>query len=146
MHYFFKSMATLENFVANLDRTLKHGGLFVATCLNGTQVAQLFANGSKVYNSSAVNITKRFSGSSASIVGQEVSVMLRGTKYFKNESIEYLVHPNLFTSFMESRGYTLMQSAGFDSYCPSFPSECELMDQDMKTYSFLNMSMIFKRT
>ena len=138
LHYFFKSRTTLDNLLRNIKETLKKGGLFVATCLDGDAV---LAQGNT--DNDAVRI--RLGKQQNNIVGSRVDVMLKGTRYFTEESNEYIVKVPLFVELMKENGFRLLEQRPFSSYCKEHSALCNMMNKNETSFSFLNCSLVFVR-
>lgn len=142
VHYFFKSNATLANFVSNLKSTLNKEGLVVLTCIDGFKLIQ-FMNGKRTFENSVVKISLP-QASVSQLTGNKVSILLKGTKYFNTTSNEYIVPTNLFINYMASNGFSLIEKQNFSHYCSLYKQQCNLMSPEEKAYSFLNCSLLFK--
>ena len=142
VHYFFKSNATLANFVSNLKSTLNKDGLVVLTCVDGFKLIQ-FMNGKRTFENSVVKISLPQAPTSQ-LTGNKVGILLKGTKYFNTTSNEYLIPTNLFINYMASNGFSLIEKQNFSHYCNLYKQQCNLMSDEEKAYSFLNCSLVFK--
>lgn len=144
LHYFFKSKSTLDNFISNVTRSLKSGGLLVVTYLDADLVKKALGNNG-VYETPTVRIDSSFKAGEEKLTGQRITVALKGTKYFKQTaSKEYLVYPKKFVEYLGIHGFQLVNSVPFGEYCTSLQSECNLMNSNEKAYSFMNTSMVFR--
>ena len=116
LHYFFKDLATLQNFVRNVSECTKLGGYFVSTAYDGKSVFNMLKNkelddGVSIYESDAKiwEIKKRYSLQSfeddSSSLGYTIDVFQETI----NQSIsEYLVNYDYFTQVMEDYGFQLV--------------------------------------
>ena len=157
LHYFFKSNATLSNFIKNINENIKSGGIFIATCMDGRKINALLNNNSIVkgktlnakYNENTIfKIKKNYKDVSnidtLDIVNQKIEVKLAGTKYFKQvSSIEYLVNIEKFVHIMKENKLKHIQTTSFSELCKKFPYECQSMNPIEKQFSFLNSYMVF---
>jgi SAM-dependent methyltransferase len=146
VHYFFKNKQTLENFVHNVDNCLSKKGSLVITCLDGYKVVKSLDKTGKYISPIVQIVTNPNVVKTTKLVGQNISVALKGTKYFKNvASKEFIVYPKLFVEFMLEHGFVLESSTPFVDFCTTFPNECSYMNKYEKEFSFLNTTMIFTR-
>ena len=145
IHYFFKNEKMLENFVKNIKSVLKKDGLLVATFLDGNKVDTLIGK-EKVYENSAFKIEKRYK-KLKELTGNEIRVMLKGTKYFNKNSYskEYAIDIEKFKKYMKDKKFTVIKSKGFENFCDTFKNECELMNKEEKQYSFMNHCLVLKQ-
>jgi SAM-dependent methyltransferase len=147
LHYFFESQSTLDNLTKNLKESLKPGGIFVATLLNGDVIHPVLIKGDFTggYKKNQVfEVKKKYTN--YSLVGNEITVKLEGTKYFENKvSKEYLVPVGSYINYMSSNGFTLIMHKQFIDYCKMFPEMCSLMNPAEKDYSFCNIALIFQK-
>ena len=144
IHYFFKNAGTLNNMIRNVKESLVKNGLFVVTCLDGKRVLAKMKEGK--YKTSAVVMTLGKMNED-NIVGNEIQVDLKGTKYFQNKSsAEYLVDVKAFTKVMENHGFELIESNSFEKYSndKKFKDAVSVMDDYEKKYSFMNSMHVFK--
>ena len=156
IHYYFKNPETLNIFINNVSKSLKKGGRFIGTCLNGTEVFNELKDKDTVVSSDAGSIcwkiTKKydqtnFTPSDASL-GMEIDVF--------NESIgttfrEYLVNMDYLTKICKRYGLELVENASFENIystqaqAKSYGKVNDITD-DLKKYSFMNNYFIYEKT
>lgn len=156
MHYFFKSEETFDNFIKNINNTIKKGGSFVTTFMDGSKVNNLLnSNGvtkgkiltAKFRDTSIYKIKKNYKDTedinTLPLFDQKIEVNLCGTKYFKcKTSIEYLVNTKAFVKKLTDNGFKVTFVKSFESMCKHFPYECMSMNSVEKEFSFLNSFII----
>lgn len=150
VHYFFKNQETLNNFVTNITENIKDGGLLVMTFMDGSKIDQLLKNTSKnkVYTEKfgtqkIFSITKNYSEFDK-LTGTAISVKLFGTKYFDSNITEYLINCQRFIELLEQYGFKLQYKKSFAEYSSQFPYEFGFMNSIEKSFSSMNISLIFK--
>ena len=159
MHYFFKNNETLSNFIGNLNDNIKQGGMFIATCMDGRKVNDMFEKydikqGKMItvkHNENVIFKMKKMykdvkNINDLPVVNQKIEVKLSGTKYFKHlTSVEYLVNIEKFIDIMKTHKYKHVQTTSFAEMCRSFPYECQSMNSGEKQFSFMNSFIIFSK-
>jgi SAM-dependent methyltransferase len=154
IHYFFENETTLRNVVNNISKSLRPGGKFVCTTLNGQSVFDKlkYTNVAQSFNNSW-RITKKYSQetfpATAKSLGYRIEVYVESI----GQSIdEFLVHPDYFEEILSDYGLKLITKGDFSEH---FERQSETnkiygdmlkMEPDLQTYSFLNMYMILEKT
>ena len=156
IHYFFKTEKNLENYLDNVSRTLKQGGKFVGTCLDGNRV---FSRLSDTNNISSFEkdtllwkISKKYESSvfpnDASSLGMKIDVYVES---IGNTTEEYLVNMNYFVEKCKEFGLELVEIQSFETlYDVLMKSKtkygsAEGMNAGMREYSFLNNYFVFEK-
>ena len=120
IHYFFKSETNVDNYLDNVSRTLKQGGKFVGTCLDGNRV---FSRLSDTNNISSFEkdtllwkISKKYDSSvfpnDASSLGMKIDVYVES---IGNTTEEYLVNMNYFVEKCKEFGLELVEIQSFET-------------------------------
>ena len=150
VHYFFESQETLDNFIKNVTRNLKTGGLFVLTYMNGQKMNDDFGRKTTLRGEhndvTFYKVSKKFKGK-PKLVGNNISVDLYGTKYFDGAtSHEYLVIPEFAQAYFAKHGLIVKESVGFESLCKKYKSSCSMLNSAEKEFSFYNMYQVYTKT
>ena len=150
-HYFFKNIKTLENVLNTISQSLKIGGKFVGTCLDGKKVFELLNDSSKVGIDDIWSIEKKYEKSvfpnNETSLGYNVSIF--------NESIgvtidEYLVNFDYLIEKAKEFNLELVTLNSFTNLFEKLSSikdygSMKKMPQELKDYSFLNNSFVFQK-
>ena len=153
IHYYFKNKEVLHIFLNNVSQSLKIGGRFIGTCLNGEEVFNALKSEDIISNTDKTlcwKISKRykqtnFSPSETSL-GMEIGVY--------NESVgatfnEYLVNIVYLTELCETYKLKLIETNSFESMfskvSKSYGKSIMITDE-LKKYSFMNNYFIFEKT
>jgi SAM-dependent methyltransferase len=165
IHYFFENSETLDNVARNISNSLKSGGKFVATTLNGEKVfnALQYTNSISNNNNSSNNnnndnedllwkITKKYD--QELFYQNEKGLGMRVEVYVESigQSLdEFLVHPSYFEQIMSNYGLKLVETLHFEDIFKkvvesniSYGKMLQI-DEDAKTYSFMNVAMVFEK-
>ena len=153
IHYFFKSEQTLRTVLENISNSLKSGGRFVCTTLNGEKVFDILKY-NRVYHSSELSwkITKKYPQdtfpNSMRSLGCKIEIYVDSI----GQSLdEYLVNTELFEDLCNEYDLKLIDKKEFGDIYTTVTGSKESygdmlkMDDNYKTYSFLNLSMVFER-
>ena len=167
LHYFFENKEILDGFLGNLATTIKEGGYFAGCCFDGEAVFN-YLRGigqggnriGKVGDEIVWSITKKYSADSfdadETSLGMPIDVefITIGTPH-----VEYLVNFTYLMRRLRDIGFELldeteMSEAGLKFSTNMFGASFEMaeglgrkfqMDDDVKTFSFLNRWFIFQR-
>jgi hypothetical protein len=160
LHYFFKDLTTLTQFVKNVSECTKLGGYFIGTTYDGKKIFQLLKNDSCVEIKSSTHpdktvwkITKLYHHhgfrDDSSSLGYEIKVFQES---IHQEISEYLVNFSFFIEIMRQYGFQIYtsQTSSFQKGIGSFEELYHLLDdcvmtQKEKQISFLNNYFIFKK-
>jgi SAM-dependent methyltransferase len=153
IHYFFQNETTLRNVIGNISGSLRPGGKFVCTTLNGQSVfdALRYTNVSHSHNMSW-KISKKYTAetfpSTAKSLGYKIEIFVESI----GQSIdEFLVNPEYFEDILNDYGMKLVEKGGFkdiflrQTATNKVYGDMLKMSDDLQTYSFLNMFMIFEK-
>ena len=153
IHYFFENERTLQNIVHNISSSLRSGGKFVLTTLDGEKVFEALKY-NRVFNSSTLSwkITKKYEDetfpASAKSLGYKVEIFVESI----GQSLdEYLVNPLFFEEIMSDYGMKLVKKGNFEEIFMRQTAQNKVygdmlkMEFDYQTYSFLNMFMVFEK-
>ena len=153
IHYFFENETTLRNVISNISGSLRPGGKFVCTTMNGQSVfdSLRYTNMSHSPNMSW-KITKKFTEetfpATAKSLGYKIEVFVESI----GQSIdEFLVHPDYFEDILSDYGLKLVVKGDFkelfvkQSATNTVYGEMLNMTEDLQNYSFLNMFMVFEK-
>jgi len=150
IHYFLKNRATFESLVTNIHENLKKGGIIMATVLDGKLVYKSLKNKNKV-NTDKYTMTKKYNNSmninspKFKLLGQEVEVLVKGTKYFNKPISEFLFNFDKFLKIMEQMGFELVEKGNFNEFCNESEWCRRYMSDAEKDYSFKNIYFILKK-
>lgn len=153
IHYFFESERTLRTVLENISNSLKSGGRFVCTTLNGDKVFDILKY-NRVYHSSELSwkITKKYPQetfpNSVRSLGYKIEIYVDSI----GQSLdEYLVNTELFEDLCNEYDLKLIDKKDFGDIYTTVSGSKESygdmlkMDENYKTFSFLNMCMVFER-
>ncbi len=166
LHYFFKSIDTLNGFLTNLSETIAEGGYFAGCCFDGQRLFDLLRpleNGEKKigYEGQSIlwTITKKYDATE--LIDTDESVGLQVDVNFitiGEEYPEYLVCFDYFAKRMRQIGFDYMtpeecaeiglrnSTNMFEtSYDMDIGNKRYVMPDSIKQFSFLNRWFIFKR-
>ena len=123
----------------------------MATVLDGSLIYKNLKNKNKV-STSVVNFTKKYNNSlnfnspKFKFLGQQVDVLVKGTKYFGNRPItEFLFNFNKFMNIMEQLGFELVETKSFSDLCSDSVWCRRYMSGNEKDYSFKNIYFVLKK-
>lgn len=155
VHYFFKNKEMLNMFLNNVSMSLKKGGRFIGTCLDGSLVFDELKDKEYIVSSDKETLcwkiikkykNKEFNGNETSL-GMPIDVY--------NESIgvsfeEYLVHFDYFIELCSSFNLKLIEKKNFSQIFDEIPVNVKYgniknITDDLKKYSFLNNSFVFEK-
>jgi hypothetical protein len=153
IHYYFENSTILNTYLSNVSNSLKSGGIFIGTCLNGTKVFNLLKTNDTIRNEGEYTcwkITKKYTNKKFSVnensLGLEIDVF--------NESIgisikEYLVNMDYLIFMCDKYKLRIKEVDSFETKYSNMGSEkygtVDKMTDDMKKYSFLNNYFIFEK-
>ncbi len=152
IHYFFKTEETLDTFLTIVNRYITKDGFFIGTTMDGNEVYKMFTEGNiikkKLYsleNKMDLDDTLTSYGNMylASLGEKEGE-----THYFVNQaSEEYMVDTKELQKVCKKHGLKFVGymsfSKWYDRYLKTNPQN--LLSQEEKEFSFLNMSFIFQK-
>ena len=155
IHYYFKTPEMINIYLNNVSKSLKQGGRFIGTCLNGEAVFEALKKTDTISNEGDTliwKITKKYNQSKFSStdtsLGMEIGVY--------NESIgttfnEYLTNMDYLTKTCSKYGLKLIENASFENLFTSVSDakkygRVKEMDDEMKLYSFLNNYFVYEKT
>ena len=155
IHYYFKNASTINIFLNNVSKSLKKGGRFIGTCLNGEEVFNNLKGKDIISSTEDVTswkITKKytqtnFSPSDASL-GMEIDVY--------NVSIgitfpEYLVNMDYLTMMCKRYNLELVENSSFETVHSTISKsqsygKIKDMTDDHKKYSFMNNYFVYEKS
>ena len=150
IHYFLRNKAMFESLVMNIHENLKKGGVLMATVLDGRLVYQALKNKPMV-NTDKVTFTKKyndelnFNSPKFKMLGREVEVMVKGTKYFNKPISEFLFNFEKFIKIMEQMGFDLVEKGNFSEFCSESEWCRRYMTDAEKDYSFKNIYFVLRK-
>ena len=133
--------------------SLKKGGRFIATCLNGTMVFDTLKDDDIISNDGDImcwKITKRYNNTE--IIPDDSSLGIMIDVY--NESIgttfkEYLVNLDYLESICVNYNLKLIENVNFSKMFANLKDmdygSINNMTEDLKRYSFLNNYVVFEK-
>ena len=147
IHYFFENKKLFESLLMNIQKNLKPGGVLVATTLDGKLVYDALKGKSK-YSTNTVDFEKGYDNKNSfnklKFLGQKVSVLVKGTKYFKDAIPEFLVNFQKFIEVMDKWGFSLEETKSFSDLCGD-SRWCSKMSNSEKDYSFKNIYFVLRK-
>jgi hypothetical protein len=164
IHYFFKDLETLENYMVNIAENLKSGGKFIGTCFDGETLFKALKTSEVIegYDNSGKHLiwrVRRKYSSGATLPHNHYSLGHEITTYFEsiNQEIpEYLVNFDFLVDIMNKYGLQLLDSKLFDENPTSFydnfkidhPKVYDQMQKQktLKQFSSMNRWFIFTKT
>jgi SAM-dependent methyltransferase len=152
LHYMFKDHNMLQQFMNNVSKSLKNGGKFIGTCLDGNRVFKLLENNNSIskYKDDVLlwKITKKYDttmfSNDVNSLGNKIDV------YFNSigQTIsEYLVNFDYFTQLCREYGLEIVNIMSFEKLYNKDINygSANKMSGDLMTYSFLNNVFIFEK-
>jgi len=150
-HYFFKNLETLDNCLNNISKSLKPGGKFIGTCLDGKKLFERLTLTNIIGVPDLWNIEKKYEQiafpDNDKCLGYKVSIF--------NESIgisieEYLVNFDYLIEKAKTYDLELVEINSFSKLFDKLSSKKDYgsmnkMTSDLKEYSFLNNAFVFKK-
>ena len=150
IHYFLRNTKSFESLIVNIHENLKKGGVLMATVLDGRLVYEALKNKNKLVTnkvefSKKYNDALNFNSPKFKLLGQEVEVMVKGTKYFNKPISEFLFNFEKFLKIMEQMGYELVEKGNFRDFCSESEWCREYMTEAEKDYSFKNIYFVLRK-
>lgn len=159
IHYFFKNNDTLDTFLSNVHKTLKMGGLFIGTTLNGNVVNNKFntTKGEPIIinsdNDASINLytIKRIYKLTDKVeLGCNIVPKIAG---LTDNIEEWLVNFDLFQNICKDYGFEIIKlndlSYGMTfeeiSKLPKYKEYVNKMSKAEKEYSFMHSIFMFKK-
>ena len=141
LHYFASSEECLHEFLSNISKVLKPGGVFIGTVPNGDMILNML-NNTNEFSNEQVLIKKEFDAPST--CGDAIQFSMTGTLYFGENMIshEYLVYENTLRNIARRNGMDLIEWKSFSDHYGKYDF---LLHNDTKKASFVNNTFIFKR-
>lgn len=145
-HYFFKNEATLSQFCSNVFMSLRKGGVCVMTVMDGSAVHGVFqragiTKGKKLVMSDVFYVKRNYD--EFDLVGNAITVMLRGTKYFEKPSEEYAVNIPKFVEYFEKFRMKLVLKKPFREF--EKLKESTMLNNGERAFSYFNVAMVFQK-
>lgn len=163
MHYFFESQFTINQFIKNLQFTIKKGGYFVGTCFDGQKVLELLTEGgdddSLMNNNFREvkydNTRLKFDNEVTESKGKDYwvekfkselgGIRLKVSDTGFDDQIEYLVNFELFDKEMKKNGFVCVERVNFSEKYASKKYKNQFnMSDDEKEISKMNTTFIYK--
>jgi hypothetical protein len=150
VHYMFKSITTLTEFLKNVAECTALNGHFIGTCYDGEKVFQLLKEHPKLIfkneDETICTITKKYTATehadNKSCLGYTIDVFQES---IGSEIEEYLVFFTYFVKIMAEYGFELQFVKSFDAYYKEMGIKGRDMYEDEKRLSFLNNAFAFKK-
>ena len=161
MHYFFESQFTINQFIKNLQFTIKKGGYFVGTCFDGQKVLELLTKGgdddSLMNNNFREvkydNTRLKFDNEVTESKGKDYwvekfkselgGIKLKVSDTGFDDQIEYLVNFELFDKEMKKNGFVCVERVSFSEKYAKYKNQF-IMSDDEKEISKMNTTFIYK--
>jgi SAM-dependent methyltransferase len=155
-HYFFENNVKLDTFLTNVSDSLKKGGRFVGTCLDGRKVFDLLKtlNDISVFENDKLiwKITKQYEkdifNNDSSSIGMPIDVYVES---IGNTTTEWLVNFEYLKTKSLEFGLELKNIKPFEDYFSEMKKnnikygEAIKMNNKLKKYSFLNTTFVFEK-
>ena len=155
-HYFFENGVKLDTFLTNVSDSLKKGGKFVGTCLDGRKVFDLLDNKNdiSVFDKDKLiwKITKLYDNdvmrNDSTSVGMPIDVFVES---IGNTTTEWLVNFEYLKTKALDFNLELKEVKSFDDYFTHLNKkkikygEAAKMNDKLKQYSFLNTTFVFEK-
>lgn len=156
LHYFFKSEENLDNFLSNVSNTLKQGGKFVGTCLDGGKVFSRLQDTNNISSFEKETllwkITKKYDSSvfpnDRTSLGMKVDVYVES---IGNTTEEFLVNMNYLVEKCKEHSLELVNIESFETLYDGLSKSktkygsSSSMNDGMREYSFLNNFFVFEK-
>lgn len=153
-HYFFENKIKIETFLRNVSQSLKKGGKFIGTCLDGKKVFELLRGTEdiSVFNGETLlwKINKLYKADS--LRDDETSVGLPVDIYVEsigNTTTEWLVNFDYIKEKALEFNLELKEVIDFESYFSDAKKQkygdTQKMNTKLMTYSFLNVTFVFEK-
>lgn len=141
LHYFASSEECLHEFLSNVSKVLKPGGVFIGTVPNGDTILKMLGN-SVEFSNEQVLIKKMFDAPST--CGDAIQFSMTGTLYFGENMVshEYLVYENTLRDIARKNGLDLLEWKSFSEH---YDERDFLLHDDTKKASFVNNTFVFIR-
>lgn len=149
-HYFFKNEHTLHQFIHNIASSLRKGGTCCVTMMDGGMIHSVFeTHGLQKGDTCTIMreskplfaLTREYD--SFAMTGNTIRVMLHGTTYFQDASVEYAADLFAFAELMKDAGLELTNKRAFRRFS-TFP-EHDMLHPSEKTFSYFNTVLEFTR-
>lgn len=157
MHYFFQSLVKLDVFLENVSSTLKKGGHFIGTCLDGSRVFEqlqsitdlnVYSKKNEllwqiVKNYSSISLPNDSTSIGMSIdvyvdsIGKTTEEWLINFQYLEKKALEFDLQLKDLTSFEEHFKKFMKTKQNY--------GEAKNLPDDLKKYSFLNTTFVFEK-
>ena len=155
-HYFFENKEKLHNVLKNVSNSLKAGGIFIGTTLDGKKVFDLLKknntlmehkNGELLWKISKKYDFNKFNNDESSL-GYKIDVYMES---IGKTNTEYLVNYNYLESVLEDYNLKLIEYLDFSdvfdrlsSFNTKYGDALDMIDE-LKTYSFLNKCFVIEK-
>lgn len=135
--FFFQSDDLLDQLVDTIDETLKYGGVYIGTVMDGHKVSNLInsINRGDTWSNNAFSIQKLYEGEYTKGTDYAIKITLTDTIVGTQE--EWLVDFNLFAEKLMQRGIILDDT--------SYLTGTKFASPDLDVLSSLYRSFVFKR-
>jgi hypothetical protein len=142
IHYYFEKQESLDNIIHILDVSLKNKGHFVVTFMDSKQVSKLLKDKDSIYktdNNQVVYYLKTSkSNNKNALFNNKLRIVLNGNNILNEGSSEYIIDFELFTKYMENKGYILHDSKLFSDIQTNV-----VLDKFERDISYLNRYCVF---
>lgn len=160
IHYFFENEEKLDTVLNNVSQSLRIGGKFIGTCLDGYKVFNLLNNKMEVSKMNTETdkvlwkITKLYNENLTNFANNSEGLGLPIDVYFESIGMttkEYLVNFEYLVEKCKQHGLKLVKIVSFDTIFKELMDsklkygEALSMNKDLKEYSFLNQYFVFQK-
>jgi len=149
VHYMFRTITTLTEFLKNVAECTALNGYFVGTCYDGERLFEMLKDKKLLQftkdGKNVCTITKKYTqidhADNGNCVGYKISVLQES---IGKEIEEYLVFFSYFTKIMDEYGFKLMELKPFETYYGELGSGRDMSPGEQQL-SFLNNSFKFQK-
>ena len=159
IHFVLESEETFKEFLKNVRKYLKPGGIFMATALDGESLMNLF-NVNEIKNGETLDLKKQVKGELKTVIsikkecfcgdlantGQEIAVFVESIGGYTSK--EYMVNFQYVVRLFQQEGFELVELADFEQFYKDFRRDrgkIGPLSAVEKIYSFMGRFMIVKK-
>lgn len=158
IHFMLESESTFEQFVKNVRKYLKDGGIFMASALDGHSLLKLM-QANNLGNGETLDLKKDINGDLTTVIsikkqcfcdnlanaGQEVSVFIESIGSYTKE---YLVNFEYVIRMFQQEGFELVELLPFEDMYQEWRKKgnTQAMSDVEKIYSFMGRFLIMQTT
>jgi hypothetical protein len=122
IHYLCYNLQSINNFVANITKTLQKGGRFMCTYLNGEKIFNLLVDKDE-WTSGKYHIKKQYMANKFTGTNQKIKIKLPFSNDFCDE---YLFDINLLIKAFKAKKITLENKGQFSEYIDKYQHSSDI--------------------